>query len=259
MPSQKKRCFVICPIDKDNSNIRRRSDDLLKHIIEPILKPYNYKVERSDLLYSPTQVTTNIFDELTTADLVIADLTGNNPNVFYEMAIRHSVNKPIIHMMEIGPVIPFDVGMQRTIRYSTNKITYYEKAKQELEGTMEALKNDPKDFDNPYSNYSSLYKMSTSGTDVEKMTARFIQEIASLRSQVNRQEERLAEIEKKPKDVSLSQYPGFTVSNIEAYSDMPTVKIDTTRLDPIELGGYLYDPNTSTVKTEEKKKEQKVE
>src|SRR5262249_8345441 len=49
------------------------------------------------------------------ADLVIADLTGLNPNVIYELAVRHSFNKIAIHLIDKAATIPFDLKDERTI------------------------------------------------------------------------------------------------------------------------------------------------
>ena len=52
------------------------------------------------------------------ADLVIADLTGNNANVFYELSLRHAIGKPVIHMAANGTPLSFDVRDNRTIFYT---------------------------------------------------------------------------------------------------------------------------------------------
>ena len=58
-------------------------------------------------------ITKAIIEQIITADLVIADLTGNNPNVFYELAIRHSYRKPTIQIVKGEIDIPFDVANMR--------------------------------------------------------------------------------------------------------------------------------------------------
>jgi len=54
------------------------------------------------------------------SDLVIADLTYHNPNVFYELAVRHLNKKPVIHLIKKGEKIPFDINDRRTIFYEFN-------------------------------------------------------------------------------------------------------------------------------------------
>ena len=60
-------------------------------------------------------ITSQVIDHLLNDDLVIADLTYKNPNVSYELAIRHSVEKPVIQIKEYSETIPFDITNMITI------------------------------------------------------------------------------------------------------------------------------------------------
>ena len=71
--------------------------------------------KRADLISLPGIITTHIINHLLEDDLVIADITYKNPNVFYELAIRHYTDKPVIQIKEYSEVIPFDVTTTRTI------------------------------------------------------------------------------------------------------------------------------------------------
>lgn len=110
-----KRCFIVCPIGKDGSDERKRSDKIKRHIIDKALEPLGYETVRADLVDKSGSITTQIVSDLIAADLVIADLTGHNPNVFYELAIRHAFAKPYIQLIEDGEDIPFDVSSYRTV------------------------------------------------------------------------------------------------------------------------------------------------
>jgi len=72
-----------------------------------------FETIRADQISSPGMIDAQIIRHLIDADLVIADLSGLNPNAFYEIGIRHMVAKPIIHMQLDGEVIPFDVMLYR--------------------------------------------------------------------------------------------------------------------------------------------------
>ena len=48
----------------------------------------------------PGSITTQIVDQILTAALVVADLTGHNANVLYELAIRHVVRKPVVQLIQ---------------------------------------------------------------------------------------------------------------------------------------------------------------
>jgi hypothetical protein len=111
----KKKCFVICPFGADNTPERKRSDDVVK-LINEALKPLGYETYRTLDNESTGSITSRIVNELISADLVIADLTDLNPNVFYELAIRHCTGKPFIHIAQEETEIPFDIFDLNVVR-----------------------------------------------------------------------------------------------------------------------------------------------
>lgn len=113
-----KKCFVITPIGPANSPIRRKIDGLIDEVIEPVMKELGYEVEVSHRISESGTMTAAIIKRVYNSDLVIANLTGNNPNVMYEVALRHASAKPIIHITENVAELPFDVNDQRTIQYA---------------------------------------------------------------------------------------------------------------------------------------------
>jgi len=110
-----KKCFVISPIGDEGTKDRLRADKVLKYIIEPVSKECGYETVRADQISEPGIITSQITERLLHNDLVIADLTDHNPNVFYELAIRHCVGTPVIHLLKKGQRIPFDIHGFRTI------------------------------------------------------------------------------------------------------------------------------------------------
>jgi phage gp29-like protein len=87
MPKQEKQereklCFVIAPIGEEGSDVRRRSDQVLKHVIAPAAKECGYETIRADKISEPGMITSQVIQHLLEDALVIADLTGRNPNVF---------------------------------------------------------------------------------------------------------------------------------------------------------------------------------
>ena len=112
-----KICFVIAPIGEDGSIDRKRTEDLLEHILSPAVNRCGYNALAAHKLPDPGSITSQIIHYLSDAPLVIADMTDHNANVFYELAIRHALKKPIVHLIEAGQRRPFDVGDVRTIPY----------------------------------------------------------------------------------------------------------------------------------------------
>jgi len=115
-----KKCFVVSPIGSINSEARRRSDGFLREVIRPVAEKLGYVVERADEDKAPGMVTEGIVNKIIDADLVIVDLHGHNPNVMYEVAVRHATDKPLVQMIENGEALPFDIGGINTIFYDAS-------------------------------------------------------------------------------------------------------------------------------------------
>lgn len=133
-----KICFVITPIGPANSSIRRKVDGLIDEVIEPVMKKLGYKVEVSHRISESGTMTAAIIQRVYNSDLVIANLTGNNPNVMYEVALRHASGKAIIHIAEDVNDLPFDVNDQRTIQYEDDMCGAKD-LKQKLKEMVETL------------------------------------------------------------------------------------------------------------------------
>jgi len=90
-----KTCFVISPIGAPDSLERKHADLVLSALIEPALVDLGLDVIRADHISKPGMITGQVMEYIASADLVIADLSFANPNVYYELALRHAVrNRP---------------------------------------------------------------------------------------------------------------------------------------------------------------------
>lgn len=166
-----KVAFVISPIGEPNSPTRRRADQILNHVIEPVVSELGYKSVRADKISKPGVITSQIISHLLDDPLVIADLTGQNPNVFYELAVRHTVKKPIIQMIQEGERIPFDVSTTRTIQINHQDLDSVDKAKKELRRQIKAVEKDPTLVDSPISMAVDLQTLKQSSDPESKTLA----------------------------------------------------------------------------------------
>lgn len=76
-------CFVIAPIGTEGSSIRQRSDQIFNYVINPVAEACGLRAVRADHIAEPGMISTQILDRVINAPMVVADLTGHNPNVFF--------------------------------------------------------------------------------------------------------------------------------------------------------------------------------
>lgn len=148
----RKRCFVIAPIGEEGSITRIRSDQILSHIIRTVATKFGFDVTRADEITEPGIISTQVLERVVNDPLVIADLTERNPNVYYELAVRHATRKPVIQLMQKGEPLPFDVAGTRTIVVDHRDLDSVENAKKQLARYIENVESaSPGGTDSPIS------------------------------------------------------------------------------------------------------------
>lgn len=187
-----KTCFVIAPIDKPDSEIRKRSDQVFKHIISAVVEPMGYHPIRADHISEPGIITSQVIQHVVDSPLVVADLTGRNPNVFYELAIRHAIKKPLIQLIRTGEQIPFDVAATRTIYVDINDLDSVEQAKKELVKQIESIEKGKAEGDTPISVALDLKFLRESENPEQRSLADVVGALSDLRASVLGIEKRIA-------------------------------------------------------------------
>lgn len=117
-----KFCFVISPIGAEGSETRKHADIVYACIIEPGCQigqegEVAFRCERGDHKAAPGKITDQIYEDILSADLIIAVLTEGNPNVYYELAVAQSAAKRVILLLQKGFEAPFDIKDHRIIYY----------------------------------------------------------------------------------------------------------------------------------------------
>ncbi len=113
----KKKCFIITPIGEEKSEIRKKAEQVIE-TIRPVLKRKGYISKAAHEIAEPNIIIDDIVQHLLTDDLVVANLTGLNANVMYELSIRHLTGKPVICLIEKGTTkLPFDIQESRSFFY----------------------------------------------------------------------------------------------------------------------------------------------
>lgn len=109
------RAFVIMQVGGKATPDRKRADDVFSYVVTPALREVGLQPYRSDLDPTPGQINQQMLRRLLEARVVIADLTGRNPNVFYEFGIVHAFARPVIALADSARSIPFDAHDERVI------------------------------------------------------------------------------------------------------------------------------------------------
>ncbi len=175
-------CFVIAPIGTDGSDIRIRSDQVLKHIIAPSVRECGYEPIRADQISEPGLITSQVIQHIVDDPLVIADLTGRNPNVFYELALRHAIKKPVVQIIHATESIPFDVAASRTVHVDHRDLDSVARAKEEIVRQIRAVEKNPEDVDTPISVAVELQSLRKSDNPLEKSYAEIITMLTEIRT-----------------------------------------------------------------------------
>jgi hypothetical protein len=176
-----KKAFFISRIGEPDSPERKQSDRLLQYIIIPVLNDRGYDPPmRADQMTTPGVISAQVFKRLWEDDLVIADLSGGNPNVFYELAIRHLRKLPCIQMIRREEKLPFDVATGRTISFGFQVEEVYS-SKRELDAMIKAAEEAPASFNTELSVSMDQMQMEATGNPVEKVVTEILSNLQILR------------------------------------------------------------------------------
>jgi hypothetical protein len=140
--------FVIMPIRHRGNDDHGNYKAIYDRHIKPPLEECGYRVLRADDIKSPGLISKDLVNNLANAELIIADLTEESSNVFYELGIRHALYKKgtILIIDESKSQIPFDLGGNRVIKFKSDPegLAFLE---DEIAGCIEDMKNDDSDTD----------------------------------------------------------------------------------------------------------------
>jgi len=128
----KPKCFVLMPFAEDVMEV-------YEHAIHPAAKTLGFNCYRADHAVGSCAIVSDIIKGIFQADVIVADLSGFNPNVFYELGVAHTVgNKTIIICERTKQELPFDLKSYRVIFYDKS----IKGIKEELRGRLEKTLRD---------------------------------------------------------------------------------------------------------------------
>jgi hypothetical protein len=140
---EKNRVFVAMPFEASHSRA-------LWKLVQSVCKVRNLEPRRADSSQYPRAIVADILEELETAEIIIADLTGLNPNVLYELGIAHVRCDSVVLLCERGQALPFDLASIRCLFYDLDtfggkrEFTHKEEFAKRVGRTVDALRQPAK-------------------------------------------------------------------------------------------------------------------
>jgi hypothetical protein len=129
-------CFILMPFGE-------WSDRYFKDIYVPATKDAGFEPVRADVVFSTGSVIKQIWEQIGKAKVLLAELTGKNPNVFYELGLAHASGKPVVLISAIIEDVPFDLRHLRTIIYDVCEPDWGEKLRKNLTEYLKNAKEHP--------------------------------------------------------------------------------------------------------------------
>ena len=117
MTEVKNKCFVIMPISDTDGYKRGHWQDVYNHLIKPAVEKAGYIPERADEIRSANLIAVDIIKRICEYPMAVCDLSSCNPNVFYELGIRHSMKLPVVLIKDTKTNNPFDIKDIRYVEY----------------------------------------------------------------------------------------------------------------------------------------------
>jgi len=135
---KEKCCFVIMPFGGYFKGY-------YEEIYIPSIEAAGMKSTRADDLYRPGNIVNDIWNYTKSADIILADLTSKNPNVFYELGLAHAITKPAVLITASMEDVPFDLRSLRVLVYDKNLPNWGEKLRKKITKALSETLKSPED------------------------------------------------------------------------------------------------------------------
>jgi hypothetical protein len=153
------KAFVLMPFNPE-------FDEIYNLFIASVLSEAGYEVFRADNIVSQRNILEDIISSIKESDLIVADLSSSNSNVYYELGLAHAVGKPVILLTQSVSELPFDLRSYRVIQYNTHFAAIND-AKVKLKELAHAAKEGKVIFRSPVTDFGSFQTTELQSEKVE--------------------------------------------------------------------------------------------
>jgi hypothetical protein len=237
------RFFVISVIDKPGSQNRTYADELFNYIIKPAAVEAGFTdVMRGDQFSGSQIITTQIIEAIMNWELVVADLSVLNANVYYEIAIRHWTKRPIVHLAQTDVIIPFDVAAMRALQFDMS-VGPATDARNELVKWIKKITAEPSKGLNPISLAQIAGAIKDTKIDNKELAEVVNQQFANMQASIARLQSEVAELRRPVRLGGLASLGGYASSNTSPTLNIP----QTSPVGALVLGVDVAGPHAVTL------------
>jgi hypothetical protein len=129
-------CFVVMPFGAP-------FDERYHSVFAPAIVDAGLSPVRADSLFRPAPIVEDIWRLVRRAVAIVADLTGANPNVFYELGLAHAARKAAVLLADKIESVPFDLRATRVLVYRTEEADWEAKLRKSLTAALSEVVSDP--------------------------------------------------------------------------------------------------------------------
>ena len=131
-----KTCFVISPFGEP-------FDTYFSKILKPAIEKCGLFAARGDSLFRPSTIVDDIWQSIQAASVLVAELTGRNANVFYELGLAHAISKPVVLLSQSIDDVPFDLRGIRTLIYDKDQPDWGQSLRADLTRSIKEVLANP--------------------------------------------------------------------------------------------------------------------
>ncbi len=183
LPDLSKECFFIAPIGEEGTDTRERSDGVLEYIVGPAAEDLDLVTIRADKIAKPGEITRQVIEHVVGAKAAVVDLTDSNPNVYYEMAVRHTARLPTVLIAEEGQELPFDIAQMRTIFFDHKSLKSAAECREQItQYLQEAIEGE---VDSPISASVTVQRLEK-GSPQDRVLAQLVASVDEIRGMLTR-------------------------------------------------------------------------
>ena len=197
-----KTCFYIAPMGPPGTELLQRSERMFRHMVEPAVTQSGFNLLRTDYVTAVGSITADTVKHVVESDLVIADISGANPNVMYELGVRHTTRKPVIHIAATGERIPFDLINVRTLIVDLQDMDSSAYARRDLMKMISAVATETVESATPISEAADVSAFEKLAIRQDGATSPMISVLKDIEGRLTSIERRAAQVREPPNQYS---------------------------------------------------------